>query len=257
MSKKDIAKDALGTAGGVVAAVTTGALLGPTALAALPALAVNTVFNVCEVLRRRRIEKWWEYVSQGNSSTEDDEKFVARLNNGLLNDDESVVLGIVGGARAATDAVDPAAIVSIARLTKMYFSGEIALWVYRAALEVLSSLTAAELGALRDLTTSLVKMEKFSRDLPRLMAQPFIDEEFSDVSWETSELEDPPLDDDNPYKRRDVVKIKHAPRVFQVLRRSTLGEDAPSGGFGSMSARNILVLPLSNARLLARVLSIS
>ena len=97
----------------------------------------------------KRVRRWWDLVADRNRAPED---LAARIETGLAEDDEHVVAGVVGGARAASSAIELAAVVVIAELSRRFLhERDLPKWFYRGALALFEQLEAAELGALRRL----------------------------------------------------------------------------------------------------------
>lgn len=117
------------------------------AAGALAAGIPNLIVVAWTAHQERRIQKWARLVIDRSKSPDE---IAARITGGLASGDERVVAGVVGGARAASSAIEPAAVVVIAELTRRFLQdGDLPRWFFRGALEVLERLEAGELGALR------------------------------------------------------------------------------------------------------------
>jgi hypothetical protein len=138
----DQAKDALVTVAGTGLALLSGT---GAAVAAIPGVVGIAFIRLYE----RRTKKWWEAVINGSRSPEELTDHIAA---GLMKDNEHVVAGIVGGARAAASAIELDAVLVIAELSRRFFEQkDLPMWFYRSALALLEQLEASELRALRRL----------------------------------------------------------------------------------------------------------
>lgn len=117
-------------------------------VSALPAAVLpGLIGDAYRRLQDRRVARWSSLMLDHAASPE---KLVAMIETGLAKDDENVVAGVVGGARAAAAAVELSAVATIAVLSRRYLQQQdLPRWFYRGALEVLERVDAAELGALR------------------------------------------------------------------------------------------------------------
>lgn len=85
-----------------------GGAMVAVAASALPAATMPVLAAMAwERYQSRRVKTWWEFVTKRAT---DGKQLEDRVLAGLAEDDESVVAGIVEGARAATAAVDLAAV---------------------------------------------------------------------------------------------------------------------------------------------------
>lgn len=214
MSEKS--KDALETA-----AATGLALAGA---AAVPAAAVpGLVGDAWRRLQERRVQKWWKLVVERPGTPAD---LSARIVAGLAEDDENVIAGVVGGARAASSVIELSAVPVIAELSRRYFQErDLPRWFYGGALEVLERVDAPELGALRQL---FVEIKNIRSDSITILG----DTE-GDRSWRAfqTSVTDP---------WQQLTPFPKPARLFGYIKRAGLGFD--SGGFGISGSPKVLVV---------------
>lgn len=209
-------KDAIETAAtaGLVWAGKTGV-----AAAALPGL-LGVAWTR---FQERRVESWWKLVIERAEAADE---LVAKIEAGLAEDNETVVTGVVGGARAATSAVELSAVTVIAEVSRRYFQqGDLPRWFYRGALEVLERVDATELGNLRRLFVEIKDVPSDSITVLGDLA--------GDRGWHafpTSTVE----------QRFQLTAFSKPARVFSYLKRSGLGFD--SSGYGIGGSPNVVVL---------------
>jgi hypothetical protein len=235
-------------AAGVGAALAAGASATEVAAAGVPSL-VNLAVDAWRSLQRRRVQKWWESVL---NTDEDSAQLAARIAAGLVEEQDTVVQGVIGGARAASEAIDLAAVPVIAAMSRMFFDAQVPRWFYRAGVDMVSNLAADELLGLRlfsDAVSSLkspfvkLRAEPFSPDSPSKLIHedPSADVGRHRLDQDTKAV----LAEDN---MRPIATILHAPRIFSEFRRSMLVEEHPTGFFDNVSGRNILIIDIRIAR---------
>ncbi len=171
----------------------------------------------------RRVKKWWRVVVEGAG---DPEKLVAAIEAGLATDDENVVAGVVGGARASAFAIELAAVPVIAVLSRRYFErNDLPRWFYRGALEVLELVDAPELGALRRL---FVEIQGIRSDSITILGD--LD---GDRGWRAFQASviDPSV---------QLTPFEKPARVFGYLKRAGVGFE--SAGYGISASPKVLVL---------------
>jgi hypothetical protein len=142
----------------LVEVVTAGAMVA-VAASSLPAATVPVLAGMAwQRYQSRRVKAWWELVTK---SAADAKQLEDRVLAGLAEDDESVVAGVVEGARAATAAVDLAAVPIIAELSRRHFQDRnLPRWFYRGALELLERLDASDIAVLRTFVGELSTVEE-------------------------------------------------------------------------------------------------
>src|SRR6185295_14940190 len=126
---KDEVKDALTTAAATGLALVAAAGAG----GAIAAAAIPGVVGIAFMrLYDRRTKRWWEAIIDGASSPEE---LQTKIADGLFNEKERVVAGVVGGARAAASAIEVDAVLAIAELSRRFLEAEdLPIWFYRGAL---------------------------------------------------------------------------------------------------------------------------
>src|SRR5688572_5031072 len=82
---------------------------------ALRALLPQQLVEAVGLLRDRRVEKWWNYVTESDADNVD---FAATIHHALKSDEEATVAGILAATRAAQEAFDPVVLESIELLTR-------------------------------------------------------------------------------------------------------------------------------------------
>lgn len=211
--KKDIAVTTAATA---LAVVGVAAGVG----AAIPGgvgLALQRLYD-------RRTKKWWALVVERSLAPEE---LAARIAAGLAEDDEHVVAGVVGRARAAASAVELSAVVVIAELSRRHFEAQdLPRWFFRAALTLFEQLEASELYALRRL---LVEAAPIRSDEILIAG----DIEGEATPWRASQLS-------------VLVPFEHLTpfdsprRLFGYLKRCGLGHESPGVGFVGSPAHVVI-----------------
>jgi hypothetical protein len=192
--------------------------------AALPAaIAPGVVGAAWMALYKRRVARWWKLVSERGTPPEE---LAAKVQKGLLQEDENVIAGVVEGARAATASVDIAAVPVIAELSRRFLSEEdIPRWFYRGSLEVLERLSAGELGSLARL---LVEMEEIASDTITVTAN--LPGEKGWKAFQTSV----------PDAHVSISRFDDSARVFGYLKRAGLGQE--SNAWGHSGAAEAIVI---------------
>lgn len=204
----DEKKDRLETA-----ASTALALVGA---AALPSAVIPGAVGIAFLrLSDRRIKKWWELVTHGSKTPEE---LAERVAIGLAEDDEHVVAGVLGGARAAATSVEPAAVVIIAELSRRYFEdATLPRWFYRSALALFEQLDNGELFALRRL---LREIEPIRSDAIVIAG---------DIDGEAQPWRAAQLSVENPYEA--LTPFPSPSRLFGYIKRAGLGYESRGMGF--------------------------
>jgi hypothetical protein len=194
------------TAGTMVAVAAAAPLAAAAAAAPLAAATLPGLIGVAWQQRQaRRVDRWWKLVTEGAA---DAKQLEDRVLAGLADDDESVVAGVVEGARAATAAVDLAAIPIIAELSRRHFRDrDLPRWFYRGALELLERLEASDIAVSRTFVGELNAVED-SESKP-------------DAAIELTPFAEPI-------------------RLLGNMKRSGLGYD--SGGYGIAGAAEVIVV---------------
>ena len=138
--------------------IVAGGAMVAVAASALPAATVPVLAGMAwSRYQSRRVNAWWEFVTKGAA---DAKQLEDRILAGLAEDDESVIAGIVEGARAATAAVDLAAVPIIGELSRRHFQDrDLPRWFYRGALELLERLDASDVAVLRTFVAELSTVE--------------------------------------------------------------------------------------------------
>lgn len=207
-------------------AVTTGAAisLAITGVIGAPAAAVPGLVGLAWMrLQDRRVKKWWKLVVDRAARPAE---LAEKIEAGLAEDDENVVAGVVGGARAASAAIELAAVPVIAELSRRYFQEhDLPRWFYRGALEVLERVDAAELGAVRQM---FVEIREIRSDSITIVGD--IEGDRSWRAFQTSVTE----------PAQPLTAFQKPARLFGYLKRAGLGFD--SSGFGIGGSPKVLVV---------------
>jgi hypothetical protein len=168
-----------------------------------------------------RHEKWWTLVIEGR---EDPSDLVARINAGLAEEDDKVITGVVGGARAAAAAIELAAVPVIAALSRRYLNEQdLPRWFYRGALEVLERVDALELGALK---TLLLEIKDIRSDSITIVG-----DAGGQLDWRAFQT---------PEQWQKLTTFKSPSRLFGYLKRAGLGYE--SDHYGTVASPSVLVI---------------
>lgn len=209
------AKDAL-----EIATATGLALAGasPIAAAAIP----GVLGLAWKRLQDRRVKKWWDLVVERTGTPEE---LSAKIEAGLAEEDENVVAGVVGGARAASSAIELSAVPVIAELSRRFLQEQdLPRWFYRGALELLERLEAAEMRALRQLFTEIRGIPSDSITV--------IGDTAGDRAWRA-------FPTSTPDAAQPLTPFLKPARLFGYMKRAGLGFD--SGGYGIGGSPNVVV----------------
>jgi hypothetical protein len=225
----DQTKDVIETSATV--ALTAAAVTGAMA-AAIPGI----LGILYAEFRKRREEKWWNLVTDGD---EVPGKTADRVAAGLATDNANVVAGVVGGAHAAASAIELAAVPIIAVLSRRYLKeGDIPLWFYRGALDVIQRLNAMELRALRTLLMEIAVLQ--SNRVVVLAA------EYGDAEWYASHAH---VEGDEGFEMTDarapLTRFASPSRLFAYLMREGLA--FPNNGLGSVGLSEIIIIERDTA----------
>lgn len=171
--------------------------------------------SIAAVQREERLALWLEYVRGGQTG----EEFKAKIEDGLRGPHaEYVREAVLESTRAATDALDDAAIPPIARLTSLYLhSKKPDLWTYRDVLTLLRSLDREMLDALR---LALAKLKVLIRDevVPEAPKTEFEIDEITDedvtIIWRAPIA---PSRDRTPSERNALSELGRGPAVQRLV----------------------------------------
>lgn len=212
--KNDTKKDFLEAGIAMTVAVAGGPLA--IAVAAAPSL-IGTAWMG---MQTRRVNKWWQCVCRADDAGE----LQAKIETGLLNESEHVIAGVVEGARAASAAVDMAAVPIIAELSRRFIAaGNIPRWFYRGSLDFLERLTASEIASIRLL---LQETESITDEKVTIIG------DVGDGPWQIFRTPDPTLPPQEPIR---LTKFEDADRLFSAMKRSQLGFEWNALGYSASS----------------------
>jgi hypothetical protein len=212
------------TAGTMVAVAAAAPLAAAAAAAPLAAATLPGLIGVAWQQRQaRRVDRWWKLVTEGAA---DAKQLEDRVLAGLADDDESVVAGVVEGARAATAAVDLAAIPIIAELSRRHFRDrDLPRWFYRGALELLERLEASDIAVSRTFVGELNAVED-SESITALAG-------LGAKGWRA-------FPTGKPDAAIELTPFAEPIRLLGNMKRSGLGYD--SGGYGIAGAAEVIVV---------------
>lgn len=195
-----------------------------TALDKLPYLGPMTKWldNLAAVQHEERLALWLEYVRGDHSG----EEFKAKIEDGLRGPHAEYVRdAVLESTRAATEALDDAAIPAIGRLTSQYLHTKTPdLWTYRDLLALLRSLDREMLDALR---AALSRLDSLMRAevVPDAVPTEFdVDpDHFDTIIWRVSIA---PSRDRLPSERNAISELGRGPvaeRLVTALCGSSAG----------------------------------
>jgi hypothetical protein len=221
MSKREVAKD-FAVGGLAVGAAFAGS--GALAAAAIPAGAavlIQAVRDGYGAFRERRVTKWIEYLLEGD---DDPKAFTDKVIASLYDEQDVVASAFVQGARSAMDAIDPAALPILGLLSRMYLRhAAFPAWFYRGATNLVSGLTAADVGILRRLLKDVSSFAPASEHLQLLSS--------GDALMVASE---------GQHDARSLAPLSEARRLFTMLKQHGLGHS--SGAYGVGGSPDALVI---------------
>jgi hypothetical protein len=179
--------------------------------------------NIASIQREERLAEWLEYVRGEHTA----EEFQKKIDDGLRGPHGNYVRdAVLESTRAATDALDDAAIPAIARLTSRYLHSKTPdLWTYRHLLAFLRSLDGEMLDALR---VAIVRLDELIRAdvLQGLVSTEFHFENADDLDALVWQVFIPPRRDRTPAQLSAMNHLGRGPvvqRLATALTGSSVG----------------------------------
>ena len=163
---KDALEHAAAITGAAFAASATSAAVAPVVVGAAVPAAVIAAVHAWYALQAWRVKEWWDYCINGS---DEPEGLQASIDKAVATNDQRRIEGILRGARAAADVIDPVVIAAIGTLSRRYLSAGATLppWLFRAQLDLLSAMSGDEYASMQQLIQSVLLFASDHPDLTR------------------------------------------------------------------------------------------